>query len=140
MFDLKSKILGRKQHKLDFGDVRSHVINERPFPEPQTIANKFSMSKPPSPPPGRFQENDFPDPFQSRSFDEPAQPAPVTEYPSRYVEKPRLDYGMDRDQSKYELLDRLSIIESQLSAIRSQTETINERLKNLETRLVPRRY
>jgi chaperonin cofactor prefoldin len=38
-------------------------------------------------------------------------------------------------------MDRLNLIESQLAAIRSMTETINERLKNMESRLgLQRRY
>ncbi|MDI6721061.1 MAG: hypothetical protein QMD85_01630 [Candidatus Aenigmarchaeota archaeon] len=41
----------------------------------------------------------------------------------------------------YDVMQRLDVIESQLQAIRSQTETINERLKNLEFRLAGgRRY
>ena len=41
----------------------------------------------------------------------------------------------------YDLMQRLDVIESQLQAIRSQTETINERLKNMEFRITGgRRY
>ena len=39
------------------------------------------------------------------------------------------------DNRRYEIEDRLNIIETQLQAIRSQTETINERLKNLDAKL-----
>ena len=46
----------------------------------------------------------------------------------------------DESSRNYDILDRLNIIEAQLSAIRSQTETINERLKNMEMKLGPRRY
>jgi chaperonin cofactor prefoldin len=38
-------------------------------------------------------------------------------------------------------MDRLNLIESQIAAVRSMTETINERLKNMESKLVmQRRY
>lgn len=46
---------------------------------------------------------------------------------------------VSRDKDIKEIIERLAFIENQLIAIRSQTETINERLKNIQNELM-RRY
>jgi hypothetical protein len=147
MFSIKDVVFGKKKHSADYSDIRSHVIN-KPFLEPQqqTIKEKFGLEK------------DFPrDPYAPEPFAQPPQPfnTPNTPFEQQQFDQqpfnqrsfgerpdPRMDFGVEREQPRkdYDILDRLNIIESQLQAIRSQTETINERLKNLDARLGMRRY
>jgi hypothetical protein len=147
MFSIKDAVFGKKKHDADYGDIRSHVIN-KPFLEPQsqTVKEKFG-----------FERQDFPrDPYAPEPFTPPPQafsPQPPGRMEEQGFEQypvskplgsrpdPRMDFGAEREQRKdYDILDRLNIIESQLQAIRSQTETINERLKNIDARLGVRRY
>ncbi|MBI4170561.1 MAG: hypothetical protein HY514_02620 [Candidatus Aenigmarchaeota archaeon] len=133
---LKEKVFGRKKHDIDYSDVRSHVVGERAF-EPQTIGEKFGFEKPDFPQDPYVPESFQPQPFTPQQFSSP----PQHKFGSR--PDPRMDFGMEEQQPRardYDILDRLNLIESQLSAIRSQTETINERLKNMETRLSGRRF
>jgi hypothetical protein len=124
----------------DFSDLRSSVLDEPP-PMP------MQRAEPPPPrftrpvqegfgreidsPASRFDPSDFgthsPPPFPSREsrFD-PRLGEPVEPFP-------------EKKQENYEIIDRLNFIENQLAAIKSQTETINERLKNMELKL-GRRY
>lgn len=60
---------------------------------------------------------------------------PVTEEELTVEERRPIEFEKPEEKGNYEILDRLRFIENQLSAIKSQTETINERLKNLETRI-----
>ena len=55
----------------------------------------------------------------------------------RFMGKPEPIPEVPRNEN--EILDRLSFIENQLTAIRSQVETINERIKNIQNEL-SRRY
>lgn len=122
---LRNKLFGRKEPEFD--ELRSHILGETYPPYP------------PGPTP----------PMPERRF-EPEREA----YPERYPERPGLElpeFSRERETSpfpglgkpekmerEYEIMDRLALIEAQLSAIRSQTETINERLKNLEMKLTKR--
>ena len=124
MFDsLKSRF--RKKDYDDLGDIRSNVLGNSftRAPEPDF---------PPAPPQPRRGFDDF-SPTPRRS----AGPGFDDDLPPGFS---NIDTRAPQQQTKdYDLMDRLSLIESQLSAIRSQTETINERLKNLEAKLT-RRY
>ena len=127
---LKDRITHRKSDE-DVYDFRSHVLGEpNPLDEPR-------MPEPVEPLPARS------------SFDQPQEP----DFSEPIIQRHKLkdltigqDFGKQyegKDESSsrnYDILDRLNIIEAQLSAIRSQTETINERLKNMEMKLGPRRY
>lgn len=112
-----------KKHKKDYDDVediRSSVLG-----------NDFLKGT----------EPDFPRPANERRV---ADRFPGIEEPVRFEEPPGFSsvdtrFPAQERQSNYDIMDRLNLIESQLAAIRSQTETINERLKNLETKLT-RRY
>ena len=104
----------------DFSDIRSHVLGE-PMPEAEMPATRYEAPfREPAVEPG-LEPFDASLPERKPIGLEPSYEAP--------------DQGRD-----YDILDRLNMIEAQLSAIRSQTETINERLKNLEVRLTGRRY
>ena len=122
-----------KRHRKDYDDVediRSNVLGNdffkpQPAPEPdfpqvaaqpRRAADRF---------PGIEEPVRFEDPPGFNSVD------------TRFND--RSDRFVHDKQGSYDIMDRLNLIESQLTAIRSQTETINERLKNLETRLT-RRY
>lgn len=111
-------------HKKEEGDldsIRSHVLGEKPsFLEREEP--KFNEPK--------FNEAEF-KPFDAREPIEFGRPSFGLEREPFQAERP--------ERKDYDILERLNVIEAQLSAIRSQTETINERLKNMEMRL-PRRY
>ena len=134
----------RKGGDEDFSDLRSSVLDQPP-PIP---------SRNMEPPPPKFSrpvQDDFP----SRSrFDDPVsrfneasgygETQSPPQFPSRESRfDPRLGEPVEpfpeRKEGNYEVIDRLNFIENQLAAIKSQTETINERLKNLELKL-GRRY
>ncbi len=124
-----SRLRNFKHRSDDYDDVRSHVLGDYPAPppvmqEPMPIEPRRAL--PPVYPQG-YQEMPYP---ERSPIDVPAG----LELPE--AQRPEMQRGDRRD---YDIIDRLSIIEAQLAAIRSQTETINERLKNMETRL-PRRY
>ena len=118
---IKNRVLGR--HEEDFGDIRSHVVGEPVYGEEPIPGSEQSLPM-----------NETPMPPTNQGIPE------VPEVPGRFEREPiSLEKPLEREppvekSSDYELMDRLSIIEAQLSAIRSQTETINERLKNLELR------
>lgn len=134
--------LKKKHQSEDFQTVRSHILGDSPetaVPQPPPElsradpisqpppelprADPMTMEKPPSPGYGRFGT---PKPPPLREDIETFEPfAPPQEEPKM--------------GNTYDISQRLEVIESQLGAIRSQTETINERLKNLEMKL-SRRY
>ncbi len=106
----------KKKHD-DFGDIRSNVLSEE-LPEPDFPRRRVDVEDP-------FRKVEEP---MGSHFDQPPGFSSIdTRSSERSVE------------DKYDIIDRLQLIESQLAAIRSQTETINERLKNIERQL-PRRY
>lgn len=132
---------GRLFHRRDrdFDEIRSHVLNEKfsggrlnefePYPPmlPQTPQQAPD-----------FAQSGYED-FSPKTMDVfapfPTQQPPMQPSPDF---APAAAGKVNRD---YDIMDRLSLIESQLSAIRSQTELINERLKNMESRLgLGRRY
>jgi hypothetical protein len=128
---LKNRLLGRRE---ELGDIRSHVLGEEPFEREY---------------PGTRPEED--EGFGPREVPELPEASPRgfgERYGERFGREPiameeREPIAMEREpqsSGSYELMDRLKMIEAQLSAIRSQTETINERLKNLEMKLTGRRY
>jgi hypothetical protein len=97
-------------------ETRPGPVGVPEFPEPLPRQDRYSS-------PGlepRFEPR-FGEPV---SMESPVEKEPIS---------------MERTDDKYEIMDRLNIIEAQLTAIRSQTETINERLKNMEMR-IGRRY
>lgn len=122
---LKNRLHRKKE---DIYDYRSHILSE-----PQAMDEEPPMPDPLEPLPTRssFQEQDFP-PIVPRSR---LKDLTVEPYSQERPAQPEEKLGRD-----YDIMDRLSIIEAQLAAIRSQTETINERLKNMELRTGARRY
>ncbi len=108
----------RKSEEEDYSDLRSTILNDRPFEPPKAFEQ---------PKPFEAQQRGYED-FTPKTRDvfEPVQ-SPLPSFPSSYEE--------GNTSKNYDILDRLNLIESQIAAIRSMTETINERLKNMETRL-----
>ncbi|MFH0832913.1 MAG: hypothetical protein V1900_04290 [Candidatus Aenigmatarchaeota archaeon] len=128
---IKNRILGRSDD--DIEDIRSHVLG--PDMKEDKFNTKNDMAEFQEPTENSFDNTNFRE--QSR-FEEPSLGS------SRFKERGPIslgdDYGKDYSREKdYDIAERLGVIEAQLQAIRSQTETINERLKNMEMRL-PRRY
>ncbi|MBI2578225.1 MAG: hypothetical protein HYW26_00790 [Candidatus Aenigmarchaeota archaeon] len=119
IFSAIKKRLGRGSD--DYGDIKSHVLDE-PFPPPPAPAQQYDERFGPP-----LQQEEFP---RETGFPEMEKPLTL----ERELEPPSRDFGKE-----YDIADKLNLIEAQLSAIRSQTETINERLKNMEARLA-RRY
>src|SRR3989344_8436618 len=133
----------------DFSDLRSSVLDEPPPYPPSPSAQRGFEAPPPKftrPVQDEFgARNRFEEPVSrfddSPDFGNTQSPPP---FPSR---DPRFDSRLgepvesfpERKEGNYEVIDRLNFIENQLAAIKSQTETINERLKNLELKL-GRRY
>ena len=106
----------------DIGDIRSHILGEQRFNEP---------------PPSRFDE---PMPLKDEGFDRPFnEPMPRYDRQPVGIDAP-FEIEKPSEKSNYEVLDRLNFIENQLSAIKSQVELVNERLKNMEMKLGTRRY
>lgn len=109
---VKNRLMGRANND-DIDDIRSYVTgdeNQQSFPREEEPPKKPWEREPIA-----SETESFSPPLDAPHFD-------------------RRDLSLDK-QGTYELMDRLNIIESQLAAIRSQTETINERLKNLEFRI-----
>jgi len=117
----------RRRRDEDYDELRSTVLGERPFDVPRPFEQP--PQQPPSFPPSRGYEDFTP---RTREVFEPIE---TPSFPASFEKPP------EPPSRNYEILDRLAIIESQLAAVRSMTETINERLKNLEVRLgTQRRY
>jgi hypothetical protein len=95
-------------------DVKAHVLGEYP-PPPSAFARE-------RPPPGM---ETFAGPTQLPEL--PAPPEPLRKEEPHGEPLRREGKGVE-----YEILDRLALMEAQLSAIRAQVETVNERLKNVE--------
>ncbi len=113
IFDsIKARIMGRRDEE-DLDDIKSYVAGDG-------YDEKFrSMSRP--------EPEASPKPWERAPMYQPE-----SEETGTVLVPPPVPI---RDESRnYEILERLKFIESQLSAIRSQTETINERLKNMEMR------
>lgn len=130
---LKNKIIGRKQEEdVDMENLRGTVLGHSYPPKP--ISPSEIKRQSPKAPWQKEMENQpenvqLPKPPMFE-HDERVQPdfSRKALFESREPEKKEM-------HDKYEILDRLGIIEAQLTAIRSQTETINERLKMLDIKL-----
>ena len=132
---IKGRFLGRSGDSSEIGDIRSHVIGNEygrdPYYEEDTPPVRQDVP----------QMTEVPRP-DSR---EPVGLEPTPEYGNDPIPQARNNFrepiAMEGSEGNrdYDILDRLRMIEAQLSAIRSQTETINERLKNMEMR-TGRRY
>jgi hypothetical protein len=118
---LKNKAIGKKDD-LDYDEVRSHILGDSDLPPPM----KDDYAPMENVRPGKREQEEFP--YAKRR--EPIGIEPL---------QSDMDFSREpismRASDNYEVLDRLKFIENQLAAIRSQTETINERLKNMEMRL-----
>ncbi len=144
---VRDRILRRDAPATDLSDIRSHVVGE-PYNDPYANGPQAGTEPPgmeqPGPPPAiRFRNETagvqrggdrfgFREEEPLRMDDEFGPPPGPGREPMGMNEQPA--------SADYEIRDRLSMIEAQLSAIRSQTETINERLKNMEMRMGARRY
>lgn len=132
MFGKLKRIFRKKDDDFDV-DFRSHVVGDtfKPSPVSEPMpSNDYDLSGPKEKPERPFLKREpikMNDPELRSSFDE------------NYDDFSQAAATRQSGNNNYELNDRLGIIEAQLSAIRSQTETINERLKNLEMKLT-RRY
>ncbi len=130
---IKNKIMRKSD---DYSEFRSHVIGG-PLSEADAEPPRFGKDTGPQDrfalgskaTPAELEVQRFPG--EKPMTDEFGPPYARSPFEREVVEEPR--------NASYDVADRLNIIEAQLSAIRSQTETINERLKNIEMRL-PRRY
>ncbi|MBI4019355.1 MAG: hypothetical protein HY364_03810 [Candidatus Aenigmarchaeota archaeon] len=121
---VKDKILGRNNNE-DLDDIKSYVTGAndqygQSFRENVMGAAEQANDTPPKP---WERENIATDPFGSE------QPLPDRRDLTMQSGRP------SRTEANYDIMEKLTMIESQLAAIRSQTETINERLKNLEFRM-----
>jgi hypothetical protein len=116
-----------------YDDVRSHVLGQE-YPSSSFDQQLAPMAPPPRQ--DRFGRNQFMERY-------PEAPTPFETPGLGMPEIGRQPIAMEKNETEertnFEILDRLAMIEAQLAAIRSQTETINERLKNIDARL-PRRY
>lgn len=113
----------------DYDNIRSQVLGDEMGPPP-------AFARPPEGPQrGQQGYDDFTP--KTRDVFEPFTPGGKEDFPSFPTEH-RKDEKVGRD---YDILERLDMIESQVAVIRSQTETINERLKNIDAKLgTQRRY
>jgi hypothetical protein len=111
----------KKESEDDIDEIRSEVLGSEE-PRTRNLSDKFSAD----------------DDAEPRLTDRPRELEPMG------FERPgfgREPVEMDKPSKggSYEIIDRLNFIENQLAAIKSQTETINERLKNLDLKM-GRRY
>ncbi len=130
---IKNKLLKRREDDSDYQDIKSSVL-EPPRPEGYEPYQPYQQNQP--------YQQEPPEPAFLRPAKSPREEALYddrfrTPVQKKYEEL-TLNQGPYEQSQTYDVRDRLDIIEAQLSAIRSQTETINERLKNIEMRL-PRR-
>jgi len=156
---VKNKFFKRRDSD-DISDIKTHVIGDTsldandPFAPPDQTQQNDPLTPPDpftpaeqQPPPPAQQPLKRTDAMQEPGFGQPVQ----NEQPLKFEDDlgpPTAKnmgipdpIGQQPDTSRdYEIRDRLHMIESQLSAIRSQTETINERLKNIEMRMSGKRF
>lgn len=132
-----------KKDDAAFMDVRSHVIGDDapplresfPSAEEQRVASRYPEPEQRQAPPRFAGPDQFAaeDPFRREDAYGDLGP-PSSNFTDKFINPPP-----EPPSENYEILDKLKLIDAQLHAIRAQTETINERLKNLEMRM-PRRY
>jgi len=124
------KIKGKLHHNDDIEDIRDRILSEernsdydRRFEKRfEGMENKEALDP-------ALRPFDPRDDISGMAFREAQQ---MQEVPGRRIvdiDEPAMKIG------SYEVMDKLNFIESQLSAIKSQTELLNERMKNLETKL-----
>jgi hypothetical protein len=120
-----------------FEKFREKVMGKREVVPPEEIREAvLGPPVPPPPAPALYAEKP---PELAPAYTPPYSPyAPEFERPElpppELVSRETIKKEEERSLA-FEIRDRLSIIEAQLTAIRSQTETINERLKSLELKL-----
>ncbi len=124
---LANRLHRKKDDDLD--ELRQGVLGERFEPEP--LGTSPFAQQQPLQPSQRNPYEDFPTQSQ-RDFGADV----ALEPPNRE----NVSFESRSGEGNYEVIDRLRFIENQLSAIRSQTELINERLKNIELKLGRPRY
>src|SRR3989344_3584740 len=108
----KRKAMGKHDEDFEYDDIKSHVEGMTPQ-EPDPFDRRPLE-----------RQRDMPDlPDRSIGFDQPDYGR------DNFMREPMRDV-QDVPRGLPDIMQRLSIIETQLTAIRSQTETINERLKN----------
>ncbi len=136
---IKNKLLHRREEDYDYQDIRSNVLNEPPKPEGyEQYEPPPAQPLPAEPPEPAFLRSQR---FQQQQYDDKYRTPSQKRYEELTFDEQSLPGGgLQPASENYDLMEKLRIIEAQLSAIRSQTETINERLKNLEMRLTGRRY
>lgn len=136
MSKLKDRIIGKKYEEPDYDTVRSAVLGENALPVNPAVSRINEKEIKPEWK-ARYEQSQSAD-FQTNPFEPVTQAESVINDYARERENIGKERRIDK-REMYELLDRLSIIEAQLTAIRSQTETINERIKLMEIRQT-RRY
>jgi hypothetical protein len=110
---LKKRVIGSRESPPTEDELKSAILG--PYPQyPNTPAQQGY----PKPVPGM----EIPEVVQQ---EEPSAFSPLL--PSQAVGPNRVEKG-----GLYEIMDRLSVIETQMATVRAQTETINERLKTME--------
>ena len=142
-----------KKHKTDYSMIKSHVLGEKEeyadsgddFETGQGRTDAYGVD--------RLSSASYDKQFGRGKFarDAAAQGRPVgfgNEYNPEFEAslEPVQPLEMPGQQSQgasvnnYEVMDRLAFIENQLSAIKSQVELVNERLKNIDAKIGARRY
>jgi len=130
-------MIGRKHEvqEADFESVKSAILGDAMPPVNQSIQPSWKQ---------KYNQNEvIPRELQEPSLDMPQEQDIRQPYSQSFGNTRPQEQQDDRHKwdrrDMYELFDRISVIEAQLTAIRSQTETINERLKMLDIKLT-RRY
>jgi len=131
---VKNKLIRRKE---DYGEIRSRVLGEDRYDYGEKPRALETLPKPelreepiPTSPPETELE-----PIEKKPVAIPSMPD-IADFPES---REPISLKPEEKVDLYRIIEKLNFIEQQLSAIKSQTETINERLKNLELK-VARRY
>jgi len=132
---LRSRIIGRVEHNAPSDEaIRAHVLGEIHAPSTPPFE---PISAPARPAAGTIQRGRYGAEFEGERPIAPVEglgPPDIEAFP-RHELLPAPTREMERrieERGIYELLDRLTVIETQLATIRAQNETINERMKTFE--------
>jgi len=133
---LRNRLHGRDE---EYDEIKEHILSEptldgpgpmfarplenKPYENPEPFAERPSMT----PPPRREEFRTPPEPIGLRDEFSPSEREPIGLPRAGRVEIDRLE-------------DTLMFIKEQLTAIKAQNETINEKLKNIERTLGAGRY
>ncbi|MBI4162536.1 MAG: hypothetical protein HY513_02540 [Candidatus Aenigmarchaeota archaeon] len=130
-----------KKHRTDYSAIKSHVLGERAeYAEQDDFGSEevSSANYDKQFGRGKFAKEAA---VQGRSvgfgneynpeFEASLDPVQPLELPSSQSQV---------NTNNYEVMDRLAFIENQLTAIKSQVELVNERLKNIDAKIGTRRY